>query len=491
MLRVTGRTVALATVFAALAAGQASAAITETAVTSPGPGPLFYNPDTNGPGTPLEVSGTTNSTDPAVDQVDIKCAYDNGAEDSGSTLAGGVPVENDGSFSAQIDLNLLSYYICRLIAVPAGEGTPYPLANRAGPVVGVGGFSRVEISGGPNDGKLYDFYQASSALQGYWSVRSAGDCYVNDSYVMDPVTLGYDEDWLYDCAQLRQNQPLPAGKELRIDDRTALLPSKQLNVAPAPPIAQAANIPGLQAIAAFGSSIEDGTGNMIVSSTEPTSFCDPVPTACEQFIDTGVRLDARTTGGTSSSPGRTLTVEHDWVNTTGQPKALHAAYDVRINGSPDWRFPGDLAYAPRAGGSTVEPMGDGPGSFYFRADDGVTCSAVEPCGSVTWAAPPDEIFFTSTQSVLLSYDRTIPPGCTARIAFTHSQGRVQSSVDIYASGAEAALATQPSITCPPPGPSTGGSSAVPPPETPAAKKKCKKAKKKKKGKKRKRCKKKR
>jgi hypothetical protein len=477
-MRITGRAIALATVFVVLASGQAGAAITETAVTSPGPGPLFYNPDLDAGGSPLAVSGTTNSSNPAVDEIDINCAHGN---DGWGALVEDVDVQADGSFSTEIDVNDLSYYICRLIAVPAGDGPPFDPADWTGPVVSVGGFEREQIPAGPNAGKFYDFFQASSALQGYWSIRSAGECYVRDSYPFDPVTLGYG-DTVFACASVRQEHEL-AGRELQIDGRTALLPAGQRDVTSAPPIPGAEDIPGLQEIGAFSSSIEDGTGNMIVSSSEPTSFCDPDPTACQQFLATGVRLDAKTTGGAGASPGRTLTVEHDWVNTTGQPKTLHAAYGVRSDWGPGWLFPSELGYASHVAGDTVTPFGDGPASFFIRNESASPCSAADPCGSVTWAAPPNEIFFTSSQSVLLGYDRTIPPGCTARIAFTHSHGRVQSSVDAYANAAEAALASQPSITCPPPTPPDDGSN-VPPP---AKKKKCKKKKAKgKKGKKKRR-----
>jgi hypothetical protein len=138
------------------------------------------------------------------------------------------------------------------------------------------------------------------------------------------------------------------------------------------------------------------------------------------------------------------------------------------------------------GGETLPPpAADGPATFLLRNENASPCSAADPCGSVTWAAPPAEILFTSSQSVLLTYNRTIPAGCTARLAFTYSQGRVQSSVDAYASAAEAALASQPSITCPPPAPPADAS--APPP----AKKKCKKKGKKKSKKKRRKCKRKR
>ena len=470
MVRI-GKIAAAAAVAATWAvAAPAQAVVTSTQVTTPAAGPTYLDPDVDGSGELITVSGTTDSTATGTDKLDVYCVTNDGSEDTVGPLNFGTPVDIavDKSFTTQIDVVNLHHFLCRLVAVPDGATPPFILASFQGPVVSVGGFSLAKISSGPNAGKLYDYLQESSALEGYWSVNSAGNCFVADSFPLVPATLDYQEQ-LFGCSRLRQNQSVPAGKELQVDGQMALLPDKQTSPDP--------NRQGLQAISALTHSIVPGTGNMAVSDSEPAAFCVPDRVSCTSFADTGIRLDQSQTGGTL---GHTLAIEHEWVNIGATTKQLHAAYEIGMpTATPGWKFPDDTMYATYMQSQTITPPAGGTDSFFVARAVPAPCSGVtDPCGSVTWSAPPQDIFFTSPDKVLLSYDRTLGPGCTARIGLTYSQGFPQGSVDGYAAAAEAALAGEPSVTCPPAAPSGASTPSQPAAAATQTKKRCKKRKKK-------------
>src|ERR1700691_5329459 len=68
---------------------RADTTITQTAITSPS-NPSFYYDATEGAYGGFTVSGTTNSTDPSSDQVDIDCYQNDGSgpEDFGTLVPG-------------------------------------------------------------------------------------------------------------------------------------------------------------------------------------------------------------------------------------------------------------------------------------------------------------------------------------------------------------------------------------------------------------------
>ncbi|MGH3493573.1 MAG: hypothetical protein ACRDQ1_10090, partial [Sciscionella sp.] len=127
-------------------AGTAQAAITQTAITSPSDPAYFYDPTggaTDSSGNPIAgftVTGTTNSTDPANDTVDIDCYSDDGSTGSNQgTLVSNVALNSTGGFSTTVtywEMENTGYTAtCRLRAVPAVTQPTTGLGSFAGPRV--------------------------------------------------------------------------------------------------------------------------------------------------------------------------------------------------------------------------------------------------------------------------------------------------------------------------------------------------------------------
>jgi protein involved in polysaccharide export with SLBB domain len=154
------RATAAAAVFATLLLGSlvatpaahAVTTITSTSITTP-TDLTFFIADNDAVSQTFAISGTTTGSSPG-DAVNIRCY--NGP--SFRPVANNVALNADGSFSVpNADLGTLEDGECRLAAVPAGV-TSANLVSYAGPRVGVGERDTDTISGGPNNGKVVDYY---------------------------------------------------------------------------------------------------------------------------------------------------------------------------------------------------------------------------------------------------------------------------------------------------------------------------------------------
>ena len=259
--------VAAAVAGAVLLAGApgASGAITASAVTDPTESPTFLDPDTDLVDVPLTVSGTATGAEG--DAIDIACALDDGGEGFALTsLSGPLTLAADGTFSATVEQLDFAYYICRLIAVPAGATAPYNVSAFQGPVVGNAGHSTDPIATtGPNAGVLANYSQQQSSPEGYWSVGSAGDVPLGESYPVEPGTLDY-HDVLWGATTLR----LAASS---VDCR-------RCGSAAATPTPRG---PRRTCTASAGSRTSStrssrSAGEMRVTATEPLTLCEPEDT---------------------------------------------------------------------------------------------------------------------------------------------------------------------------------------------------------------------
>ena len=413
----------------AVCAAPAGAAITASQVTSPS-NPTFLNPDIHAGAPPLPVSGTTSGGNPATDTVDIVCVYGAGADQGRVVLRNDVDVRADGTFETTVDPLDFWYLVCRLIAVPEATGGPFNTDTYKGSVVSNSGHYREPVRSGVNAGKLRDYFQASSALEGYFSALSAGNCYVGDSFPVDPPTFRWTH--LFGCSSIPAGQAAEL-RSLRVDGRNVYLPFD------ADP-----SIAGYRGIEDVQLSIDGAAGGVMrVRATEPAVVCNDDVT-CTAYQSAGLELHQQQNGG---ERGHTLAVDHRWVNTTGAPKQLAVTYRVVIAGfTSAWRFPGEAAYATHAAGDTVTPPSSGPGSVSVTTSAGGTCEAVSSaCGSVTWNAPPQAIRFVRDDEVDLTYSRTIPAGGAALIAFEYAQDLSQAPVEGYAAAARARFAQTPPV----------------------------------------------
>jgi hypothetical protein len=405
-------------VFAAICA-PASAVITSSKLTVPAD-PGFFDPDLEAASQPLDVSGTATGSG----SVDIDCVYDSGQFSASGVLAT-VPVFG-GAFSATINLNDFYYSLCRLVAIDSDAVPPVNTDVFKGPVVGNSGFETELVNGDPYDGQLRNYFQASAAAKGYFSVKSAGECYVRDSYPVDPAALA-DDGRLWACSAVYQGDN-PSGPTTQVDGEQAFLPYRQ-----------SPDRAGFRQIEGFTHEVDPADGLMRVSDNEPVVTCLPDKDTCTSFADPGITLHQKQTGGTN---GHTLTVNHRWVNTGNIARQLGITYEVRVDdGNPGWRFAGDPDYTGYPAGTEINPPASGPGSFFVAERDSTCPGLSDPCGSFTWYDPPQAIVADDGGKLLLTYNRTIAPGASEVIAFTYSQGFPQSAVDGYAATAEQSFDT--------------------------------------------------
>jgi hypothetical protein len=462
-MKSTTRVLGIALIAAGFAAAPASAAITATNVTSPAANAKF-DPDASDTAAtiPATVSGTATGGG-AGDHVDIWCVTDNGTKvinraASNSPLVSNVDAST-GAYSTTV--NQLRFFGagCRLIAVPSGGTAPFNTAVFQGPAVYNSGHAIATIPTGPNAGTTVLAEQVSVTSQAQWGLLAGGACQASSASGFDPTTLtAYP---LFSCLGLGQQGST-------VDGQSVL----------SPPIQSASHInnPGLLGISNAQTALDLGTGiGHAGASSVPFALCLPDTLTCTSYGPAGIATQETVDGGDSN---HTATVRDRYVNTSAVTKQLHLAYSVATTPpatNPGWRFPGDLGpgYTAHTTGQTITPPPSGTGSIFVEQTPAGTCVAVaETCGSATWSAPPQTISFASATAATLGYDRTIPPGCSAEIAFTYSLGNPQAAVNGVATAAESALASVPSaVSCPAP-------AAPPTAQVSPAKKGCKKKKKK-------------
>jgi hypothetical protein len=159
----------------------AGAAITTSTVTTPtdtAVGPLVYD----GSHYPVTVAGTTNSTAPGTDQVDLVCYYidETGARSANQLNTGPVGVNPDGTFSAQVDGESIALDPCLLLAVPHNVGPP-----DLSPFHGPRAHAALDRPS-PNNGKYSDYEDAFSSSRGYFDLLSLGSDGLSDSTPFTP-----------------------------------------------------------------------------------------------------------------------------------------------------------------------------------------------------------------------------------------------------------------------------------------------------------------
>jgi hypothetical protein len=447
MDRIAVGAVAVAALCFAPAAG---AAVTASSVTSPADGAAF-EVDLDNPGQ-ITVTGTATAGDPANDMVRIACTYSENPGGPASAIAppaavGGLTQTgaNTGTFSIQVPIEPFSYYNCRLRAVPAG---PLPSDYRpfTGPVARFSGHSTVPANEPP---ELQDFYQSISGPLGYWDGLSTSDCFVGSTYTYDPVTLGFGQ--LFGCAWVGDDDPTGTRASLQVDGRDAFLPWEAYNTYN--------SIAGAEPITGFTRRVDAATGDTRLSASEPIVRCadgtTAYPPTCPAWEDAGVRNQSETVG---SHGGRLVRHTDVWTNSGSTARQLDVWYQVDLAGAPQWRFPGEPAYAPRADGDTIAAPPAGPATALV-ANDPAQADYLHPRGSLTWSSPPTEIRFTASTHLYLHYVRTIAAGGAVAISHAFATDGSQESVDALSADARAAMLPSVAITAPADG-ATVGSATV-------------------------------
>lgn len=347
----------------------AQAAVTASTITSPKDVTyLVYNRDT--PNT-FSISGTTNAT---TGNVDVNCY----AGDQTSSVAANVAVSGNGSFSVPAaDLQQANIYrVCHLKAVPAGT-TPDPLTQYVGPRLLVGVKETHTITGGPNNGRAFDFNIEAQQLNGSFDYASLGGCGINDGYMLDSTdsvsTLTfYCNDFFTSGGDIS-----PDRSQLQIDGKNSYPAGAMKDINP--------NAAGFKPVV-YSYSLDPKTGNFVIHDTEALLRCPdrtwpPTTVTCASVVSAGV-IDHRTI--MQDHKGRVAWVKDVFTSADGSAHTLDLQWQnaQRFYGADgsgnasnvEYKFPGEGSYSTHGLGDTVH-LPNAPGTIFIRvqgAADGAT-----------------------------------------------------------------------------------------------------------------------
>lgn len=400
----------------------AHAAITASTITTPA-SPSFFIADRDATTQTFAISGTTSGGSPATDKVDVRCYH----AGKSALVAKNVALGAGGSFSvATASLDKLLDLTCRLRAVPAGSA-PSNLTPYSGPVVGVGERDSSSVGGGPNNGKLTDYYLYAAQQTAAFDYVSLGGCGLKDGYLLDPTYATTTTTFFCNAGLF----PGEAGNEstrseLRIDGTNAYTPEAAGSINP--------NASGLPALT-YSYAVGAHTGNLVIHETDPLVKCaaatyPPTAAGCATFVSAGV------------ADHRTITQDHDahiaWISdlftsTDGKAHSLDLLWDntQHFHGSTgdstqvEYTFPGHSGYSTHLAGDALALPASAPGTILVRmhgAADGDTSTGQ---GALVYDRPASRAAFTSVLTVgsdlTLHQAGTVPAGASTRFRFAYVQ----------------------------------------------------------------------
>ncbi len=424
-----------------LPAAAAQATVTTSNITTPTSGYLQNNEDT---GTTISVTGTSDGT--TGDFVNVRCWY---AHNSSRLLASGLAVQSDGSFAtpSPVLLQPLNGYTCRLRAEPTTVSSESPAFT--GPRLAVGDFlssSQYTISGGPNNGALYDYYANGTTFGSYVGWDSAGSCgpyaeSIDASYAESAETL--------DCVGSLYGDDGFSRSEIQIDGSNAY----------APYIAQQmfSNNTGFQPLSVT-QSWNPANGFESTSETDPLVECpspDPYqPTSgqCPSYSSAPVTLTRQIAMISTNQIKMTDT----WTSTDGHAHTVDALYDDHAYynaDDPGYQFPGESGFSEHAPGDVIAGASGAPGSIFMHND--VSAADGNPAGdygAITFSSAPSGFVFYSLREFTEHQTLSVPAGGSASLTYIYSFGPSLEQVQALALAAQDQLHSPAvSITAPPNG----------------------------------------
>lgn len=414
--------VAALAALSALAVGvpSAGAAVTSSQVTAPASGTFFQqNGDTSSdPAHQITISGTVVGTG----NVDLFCTFGGAGSD---VIALDVPVNPSGSFSFTGPAPDPERP-CVVRALPQGGGVPQNLSPFTGPTIAAGDFDTSAVSGGPNNGLLYDFFDNDAQFSGDADYVSVGRGGVFDTYPVDPSTLNRGADLFFSDGYLSDANG--DRSDLQVDGFPAYASFTAENLLGF----TGADFPGLPAVT-FTQSQNPATGDVTVHESELLVQCAPAPatyppgtSSCTSFRSTGVRFNRTIV---QSQDGRQAHVTDTYTSIDGQPHALDLRYGQDFNESTagfDFPWVDGSAYHTHTAGDTEPPPPNAPTSMFVDADntlaDGSQSSAQ---GAITFAERPNGFAFVpegrfGNTHLDVSYTRTIPASGSVTLKTAYS-----------------------------------------------------------------------
>jgi hypothetical protein len=293
------------------------------------------------------------------------------------------------------------------------------------------------VSGGPNDGKVYDFYveyQSARAMNDYCSTSCGG---LWDSRLT--YTDGSSSNYLwYGNARILPSDVGNTRAGLRVDGHNAYLPRASANL-----FGGAQNVAGWQPLS-YSASRNAKTGTTTIRSVEPVVRCstDTFPAnagSCTSFLSTGVRLERTIV---TDDGGQRVHVSDRWRSTNGHAHTLSVRYFQSVQGSDSappvplptkpgvklpWlsgsyqTFSGDKLYA---GPSRV------PGSIFVRDDNSAPDGSLDyPRGAISFDVAPAKVHRYAYNAFALNDDLiNVPAGGATLVRQTFVMGTTEAQV---------------------------------------------------------------
>ncbi len=423
-------------------AAPAAATITHTHITKPAKSPSYFTYNYNNPNT-FAVAGKTDSTSPSTDTVDILCFYGTGY----STVATGVTLNSKGSFSVDAPLNNVKDETCHLAALPSGQTTLTPAF--AGPHIDVGERQNDRLTGGPNNGKRYDYYawgQQPRFANDYDSISSCGLC---DSYIFD-ATGDQTTTVFYGNAFLNtgnENGSTSTRSDIQVDGRDAYAAYTAYNV-----FSGARNVPGFPSLS-WHFSQNAKTGDVTITETDQFVRCNtptypPTITTCTSYKPTGVEVSRKMVQNAS---GQMVWITDTFKSTDGHAHKVDLLYDnsqcltnnACSASTIGYRFPGKHGYAAHAPGAVVH-VSKGVGSIYVKVLGAPNGDFSTGQGAITFAQAPTKIVFappafSDDSNFTMHYAAKVAAKGTVTYRFVYSTDAFYAQVHKDALAAQKAL----------------------------------------------------
>ena len=135
-------------------------------------------------------------------------------------MSSGGSLNPDGSFSTVAPLGAVEDHICRLRAIPPARSRAI-FAPFAGPRVATGERRDVRVQGGPNVGKVFDFYLGRSSGPRRSSTARSAAARCSQATCSTPTLNQTTDTFFCDAWFTRFDAPAATRFELRIDGANA------------------------------------------------------------------------------------------------------------------------------------------------------------------------------------------------------------------------------------------------------------------------------
>jgi hypothetical protein len=417
----------------------ARAAITMSHVRSPAD-PTFFVVTAAASTQKFAISGTTSGGNPAADKVDIRCY----AGKASIRVAHNVPLTADGSFSVSAArLGPILQQTCRLRAVPANT-TPADVTAFDGPVVGVGADTASKVSGGPNNGRIYDYALDVQQLTAAFDYGSLSGCGLNDGFLYDPTYANTTVTFACNAGLLgRDSSSAPTRSEVQVDGTNAYGAAQAYLINPS-----AAGLPSVSNTY----TLDTATGNVVVRERAPLVKCPtaaypPTATSCSSFVSTGV------------TDNRTITQDHDghisWISDafTSTDSKAHSLDLLWENSQRFWgpsgnaaqleyEFPHQSSFATHGVGDNVS-LSTAPGTVLVRMHGAADGDTTTGRGAIVYDRPAIVATFTFAQAVASTFTlhqtAKVPAKGSTRLRFAYVQDYLAANVAVLAKTARAAF----------------------------------------------------